>query len=127
MLFHVNLVQCKTNMLEKRRIKRKHLIYYLRVFDINTDQVIGHLVDITTEGFMIMSEEPLKIDTIYQLRIDLPEEILGSRQITFEAKSIRCEKDVNPDFCNTGFLFENINPNYFLTISQLVDQFGFED
>ena len=114
-------------MSEKRRIKRKHLIYYLRVFDINTDQVIGHLVDITTEGFMIMSEEPLEINTIYQLRIDLPEEILGSRQITFEAKSIRCEKDVNPDFYNTGFLFKNINPNYFLTISQLVDQFGFEN
>ncbi len=114
-------------MLEKRKIKRKHLIYYLRVFDANTDQVIGHLVDITTGGFMLMSEKPIEKDTVYKLKIDLPEEIFGNKQITFEAKSARCEKDINPDFYNIGFLFININPNYFLTISQLVDQFGFEE
>jgi len=94
---------------------------------MNTDQVIEHLIYITTECFMIMSEAPLKIDTIYKLRIDLQEEIPGSKQITFESKSIMCGKDINPDFYNTGFLFQNINPNYFLTISQLVDQFGFQD
>ena len=35
---------------ERRRLKRRHLIYYLRVFNQATDQLIGHLVDLTTEG-----------------------------------------------------------------------------
>jgi hypothetical protein len=47
-------------MQEKRKLKRRHLIYYLRVFEKNTDTLLGYLVDITPEGIMIMSESPVE-------------------------------------------------------------------
>ena len=57
---------------EKREIKRRHLIYYLRVFDRKTDQLLGHLVNITPQGIMLISEESLATDTTFQLRMKLP-------------------------------------------------------
>ncbi len=43
----------------KRQLKRVHLIYYLRIFDNNSGNNIGHLVDITTQGIMMISEKPI--------------------------------------------------------------------
>ncbi len=48
---------------EKRKFRRRQIIYYLRVFDQSTDQLLGHLVNITSEGAMIISE-----NQIYALR-----------------------------------------------------------
>ena len=92
-------------MAERRELKRRHLIYYLRVFDRNTDKIIGHLVDITTEGLMLISEGPLETDAIFELRMDLPSEIEGVRKMDCLAHSRWCRKDDNPDFFNTGFSY----------------------
>ena len=37
-------------MKNRRSEKRRHLIYYLQVFNSETDQFLGNLVDITPEG-----------------------------------------------------------------------------
>ena len=56
-------------MNEKRKLNRRHLIYYLRVFDRDTSILIGHLVDITAEGIMLISEDPIETDNIFQLKM----------------------------------------------------------
>jgi hypothetical protein len=43
-------------MPEKRKLKRRQLIYYLRVLDRDSGALVGRLVDITTEGVMLLSE-----------------------------------------------------------------------
>ena len=85
-------------MPERRRLKRRHLIYYLKVFDGDTDRLIGHMQDITTEGIMLMSEDPKETNANSQLRIDLPNEIKGKKQLRFDARSIWSKKDINPDY-----------------------------
>ena len=93
-------------MVEKRQLKRRHLIYYLRVFDRTTDQLIGYLVDITTGGLKLMSEEPLDINKTLQLRMELPVETSHkfiNKPVTFDAVSLRSDVDVNPQFYITGF------------------------
>ena len=62
-------------MVKKRALKRRHLIYYLMIFNTTTDEVIGHMIDITTGGLMIMSEKPIKTGKTYQLRMDLLEKL----------------------------------------------------
>ena len=114
-------------MLKERRLSRKHLIFYLRVFDRKTDEVIGHLVDITTKGVMLISEKPLKANTIFQLRMTLPVETMGSKQLSFDAKSAWVKKDINPDFYITGFEIQSIKPNDINVIEQLIKEFGFQD
>jgi len=117
-------------MSERRKIERKYLIYYLRVFDRNTNLFMGNLVDITTKGLMMMSETPIKPNTVFTMAMDLPEPIHGihgSKKVTFDAKSIRCEQDSNPAFYNTGFQFVTIDDEDVETIQTLIEGFSISD
>ena len=35
---------------ETRSLKRRHLVYYLEVYDDDANELLGHLVDLTTCG-----------------------------------------------------------------------------
>lgn len=113
-------------MAELRKHDRKYLIYYLRVFDRNTEELLGNLVDITTEGLMLISENPIELAKTFELKMDLPEEIRGSRQIFFNAQSKWCKNDVNPDFYDTGFQLSNISTNDIGIIESLIQDFYFQ-
>jgi len=88
-------------MQEKRKLKRRHLIYYLRVFEKNADQPIGHMVDISDEGMMLISEDP--------------------------AESRWCREDENPDFYNTGFQLIHPSPEHIKITGHLVQKFCFKE
>jgi hypothetical protein len=109
---------------QKRREKRIHLIYYLLVFDRKTDILVGHVVDITTEGMKLMSKAPLKPDTMYHFRMLLPDEMGGTKQISFDAKSMWCKDNLYSDFYGTGFRFEKISGTDIAIIGNLIDKFG---
>ena len=116
--------------MEKRKVKRRHLIYYLRIFDTSTDKVLGHLVDITPDGLMLISDEQIKPNAPFHLGIDLPAEIImesESRQIRFDSMSTRCEPDVNPQFYLTGFKLIDVEEKTKGLIGQLITFFGFQD
>ena len=81
-------------MHEKRKIKRVHLIYYLRLFDKQTNNQVGHLVDITTEGIMMISEEPIEIGKDFSFKMPFNEKSpkggfwKGKIPLTYKAFSI---------------------------------------
>ena len=110
-------------MAEQRKHDRKYMINYLRVIDRNTEELVGNLVDVTTEGFMLISDDPIETGVDFELKLDLPEEIRGSRQISFDAHSRWCKSDVNPEFCNTGFRLSNISTNDIAIIESLIQNF----
>ncbi|HPH95074.1 MAG TPA: hypothetical protein PKW33_02095 [Anaerolineaceae bacterium] len=111
----------------KRKLQRRHLIYYLRVFDDTTNALLGHLVDITPEGVMLISENPIPTNVVYHLRMELPQDILGQGELEFVGKSIWSKKDVNPRFYDTGFEMIEVAQQHFTVIEQLVELFGFHD
>lgn len=112
---------------EKRKLKRRHLIYYLSVFDQNSGKFLGQLVDITTEGMMLTSEAPLKENLIYSLKMVLPEKIHGKMEISFKAKSLWCNPDINPNFYDIGFQFIDISLKDVKIIESLIYEFSFQN
>lgn len=114
-------------MPDKRREKRKQLIYYLRVVDRNTDKLFGQLVDITTEGMKLVSEKPVEPDTTYELKMLLPEEIENRKEVYFEANCQWCKRDVNPNFYSIGFEFIRISTQDINIIKNLIYDFSFRD
>jgi hypothetical protein len=114
-------------MSDRRKLKRVHLIFYLRVFQDDSRVPLGHLVDITKEGLMLISEEQLELDKEYHLRMDLPQEINGSTVVHFRAISKWCTPDVNPSFYNTGFQLENVDEDHIRIIRNLITRFRFKD
>lgn len=112
---------------EKRKLKRRHLIYYLRVFDATSGELIGHLVDVTQEGIMLISETAIESNKIFQMRMDLPTEYWGTKHLDFEAKSLWSAHDINPDFYNSGFELHNVDWKVIDTVQRLINQYGFRD
>jgi hypothetical protein len=74
-----------------RSLKRRHLIYYLRVFDRSSGKLVGHLVDVTTQGMMLISEAPLPDEAEFELRMDLPPGLfaMDTWEVTARRTSIR--------------------------------------
>ena len=110
----------------KRQLKRVHLIYYLRIFDKDSGENIGHLVDITTQGIMMVSEETIPSGKNFSLRMQLPTTITGREEIEFSAHSLWCKKDINPDFYVTGYRINNITTQEAKTITALINAYGFK-
>jgi hypothetical protein len=111
---------------ERRKVKRRHLIYYLRVFDRTSGRQVGHLVDLTADGMMLMSERPIRVGRTIGFKMTLP----GSHAeetFEFDATSLWTSEDVNPDFYDTGFKFEKISRRHLAQIETLIDDYGFRD
>ena len=98
-------------MADKRTLKRKHLVYYLKVYDRKTNKLIGHLVDVTTEGIMLIGKDKIDKNTLFQMRLDLNENKKNTdkNEIWFDAESVWSSKDVNlSGFYDTGFRLINV-------------------
>ena len=111
---------------DKRSAERWHLVFYLRVFEGQSNRILGHLVDISATGLMLASDEAITVGKDYQLRMRLPKEFSGRVEILLEAKSLWCRKDENPDFHLAGFRIDGLAPDLAIHIKQLVDDFSIE-
>jgi hypothetical protein len=116
-------------MQERRRLTRRTLIYYLRVFDLDTGEDLGHLVDITTEGILVMSTRPIDVGRAFRLGMELPlsGSAPGKERIEFAAESLRSARDVNHDFVDTAFRVTALDRGHRSRIETLIDDYGFRD
>ena len=60
------------------------------------------MVDITSEGLMLIGETPVRVGRKYSLRMDLPRNLMTDGHLTFSAESKWCTKDANEDFYSMG-------------------------
>ncbi len=107
---------------EQRSFGRHHLIYYLRVFDGISSRVVGHIVDISPQGLMLITDEPVTVQEDYRLRMRFP----GSDQeeLIFDAVCRWCRQDDNPDFYIAGFHIQDIPANAAHFFQGLIAEFG---
>ena len=112
---------------ERRKFKRRYLMYYSRIFNRKNGSVIGYLVDITPEGAMIISEEPIKPGENFRLRMDLPEDISTKASLDFEARSVWCKPDIDPHFYGTGFQISGLKDEDVQLIERMVQEYGFRE
>ena len=113
-------IQEKFRKVHERRLKKRHSYFYSRVYDENTHQQTGRLVDISTGGIRLVSENPIKTNSIFQLKMVLPKEIEGKRTITFDAVSSWCNRAANSDLYDSGFKLVDISPQNVDIIKHLI-------
>jgi len=90
-------------MSEKRKLKRRHLLYYARIFKVKTHELMGNLVDITPEEVILVSEKTHPTDKPFRLLMELSDDIADKPFLELSAKSIWCRPDVDSYFHTTGF------------------------
>lgn len=110
---------------DKRRVKRWYLVLYLRVYNQDTQEIIGHVVDINKDGIRLVSDKPIQPNQILRLAVDVPKESGTNQRIHLEAESLWCGRDVNPDFYDTGLRILNIDTHALLQLQLLIEEFKF--
>ncbi len=114
-------------MIERRKTKRRHLLYYGRVYDERARKQLGYLVDITEHGFMLLSEDPFPIGETRRFKLEITSDIDERPYLNVVARSIWCEQDVSPGRHNTGFEIVGVAPEDVKVIQNIVQTYGFRD
>ncbi|MCB2216219.1 PilZ domain-containing protein [Desulfofustis glycolicus] len=117
----------KTKKADKRKVQRWHLVFYLRVFDGQSQTIVGHLVDISSRGLMLVCDKPVERGRALTLRMKLPKELAGRQEILFDAVCRWCRQDSNPDFYIAGFKLAAVPDDISENLRQLVGEFSIEE
>lgn len=109
---------------EQRSLSRHHLIYYLRVFDGISNRVVGHIVDISPQGIMLISDEPVSVHEEFRLRMRFPGSGSDQEELIFDAVCKWCREDDNPEFYIAGFQIQDLPEPATNFIQGLIAEFG---
>jgi len=110
----------------ERSQERWNLVQHLRVIKAENNKTVGHLVDVTTEGMMLISEDSIPLNQIYNLRMEIPTDENIPQMIALTAESLWTKKDVNPAFHDTGFRLINPSKRALNAITRLIEELQFE-
>lgn len=112
-------------MPERRQSERKDFSYYMRLIDTQTQELVGHLVDISTGGFKLDSPKPLPLEKDYQLHLDLTSEVASKPFMVFKARSKWCQSDpLDPFVYNVGFQITEMAPVDMEIFNRIVEKYG---
>ena len=112
---------------ERRKFKRRLLVYNLEVFETESKEPMGRMVDITPEGMMLVSARPMDVDSVLHLSVELPSEIFGTKHVNFTAIAHWCRHDINPDLFDVGLEFTDINDKNIETVIGMIADYAFPD
>ncbi len=112
---------------ESRIMKRRQLVYYLKLYDAETGEQVGNVVDITTRGCKIISKEPLPEGITMTLRLDFPEGLYSLKSVILKGNTLWSRPDVNPDFYVTGFEVPRLGAEERKAVRQLIEQTAFNE
>lgn len=110
---------------ERRHRERKDFSYYMRLIDNDTQNLVGHLVDISSGGFKLDSQSSIPVNKDFRLRMDLTSEVADKPAMIFVARSKWCEIDpLDPFIYNVGFQLVSISPSDLEIINRMMEKYG---
>jgi len=99
-------------MPERRTTPRKKFDYYLRVMDDDTQEMLGHMVQVSAQGLQLETIKPLPTEKDYYLRLELTPELADRPFIIFIGHSKWCKIDlIQPNLYHIGFSIAEIMPD----------------
>ncbi len=111
-------------MVDKRRNERFQISFFLRILDKDTDETMGHVVDISVSGMRVLTDRPVSQDRDYTLAIDLTKDINLEQEVIFTAKCVWIKQDLSSGAYNCGFQLQNVTEKDQAIILKLIEQFG---
>ena len=115
--------QSKKN--DKRQFDRRHSIFYLRIYDTNTGELLGNLVDLSEGGLMLVGDKPLQKGQTFNLSMQLPSASDQHNRLEFKAIAKWSKKEVNPHLFDTGLELIDPTDSMMSTIKELIDAYMF--
>jgi hypothetical protein len=105
---------------EFRRAKRRKVDGRIEVIDAMTDRVVGHLSDMSETGMLLIANQPMVSDALYQLRFRLADGNRHERTLEIGAHELWSDPAAAPGQVWTGFRFIDLAPTDLLFIRSWV-------
>lgn len=97
----------------------------MRLVDNDTQELVGHLMDISSGGFKLDSQKSIPVNKDFRLRMDLTSEVANKPTMVFVARSKWCQVDpLDPFIYNVGFQLVNISPSDLDIINRMMEKYG---
>ena len=106
---------------EKRQKERKKTGVFFGVYNRDNAKYVGRLVDLTTNGLMLIGKTEIKVNDVCKLKMDLPEPINEKSQIVFDARCKWCGMSKKTNLFSVGFEFVKVEPADVNLIDDLVE------
>lgn len=107
-----------------RKLERKELSQLIAVNDVINGGVFGELVNVTTEGIMVMTDQEIETQAIFQLSLELPEPLIGSAQIVLGADCLWCRRIENFSRYWAGFQIIDASELALEQVEALIDLYA---
>lgn len=116
-------------MADHRRVKRRHLYFYLSLHDRDTDEPIGRLGDVNEQGLLLLTDNAVHAGDVLHLSLDLGgavEELEGAR-VEAEAVVRWSGFDMTPASHCAGLEFVEPSDELRAVVAWLIEEIGFRD
>jgi hypothetical protein len=92
---------------------RKHPRYetedLLMIFNRETDEHIGGLANLTPEGAMFITREPIDVSVVLKCRVELSRTTIDCDEFVFDAECVWCTKDETRGWYESGYKLKNVS------------------
>ena len=108
----------------RRQQQRVQLHKPISVININTHKVMGALVNITTEGFMLMSDTLIESNRIYSISLLLPDAMSGHKQVDLGTDCLWSRVEAEGERYWAGFQIIDASRSALDRIEALIGEFS---
>lgn len=99
-------------MPERRTAPRKKFSFYMRVINDDTQEILGHMVEVGPDGLQLETTMALPINKDYYLRVEVTPDLGDRPFIIFIARTRWCKMDeIELNLFHTGFSIVEIMPD----------------
>lgn len=98
----------ESTIYEKRRLERTKLSTSLEVYDLDTGDHLGRVVDLHAEGLMLLSEQPIDLYRHFALQVSLPMTLNGLTEFFLDAESLWNRESIAGGQYWTGLHFTHL-------------------
>lgn len=112
-------------MPERRTTPRKNISFYMRVLNDDTQEILGHMVEVSAIGLRLETVGPLPTGKEFYLRLELTSDVGDLPYIVFIARSKWCKiDDIQPNLFRVGFEIVEIMPEDRQIFLRLLELYG---
>lgn len=112
----------------QRSSERRKVFYYLLVENLENNQPLGRLGDISEQGVMLLSSHALPLETRFEVAVHLPQTssfLEKTLELTVETRWQK--QDVNPDILCIGCQLIEAGKEKEDVLEKLIEYYGFSE
>jgi len=111
--------------MDLRQADRRCLVFYLRVFDGLSNKILGHLINMSEKGVLLMTDEPVEPNEDHRLRIRLPVFVRDRHEVVLKGTSRWCRKEPGWDHYCIGFQIYDLDASTEKIVLNLIKELGY--